>query len=1036
MSINLSEPFIRRPIMTTLVMLAILFFGILAYRLLPVSDLPNVDSPTISVSASYPGADPETMANAIATPLEKQLISIDGLETISSSSSRGDTSIILQFSLKKKMIEATQDVQSAINRAMSDLPEDLPSMPTYSKSNASESPILYYALTSESMDIAKLRDYAENVFSQQIGMISGVSKVEVYGSDWAVRVQLDPIKLSALNISIPEVKEAIKESSALKPTGKLKGPKRIYTITVPGQIEEAKGYEDLVIKSQEGVVVRLNQVGRAFDSLSNDKSTFTLSQEGKTEPCVIMAVQKQPGENTLAVIEGIKKVVPKLREQLPGSVKLHTVLDKTQFIEESVQDVQRTLLIAFFLVVSMIFIYLGRIKDTIIPACALPMCVIGTFAIMALFGFSIDVLSLLALTLSIGFLVDDAIVVLENIVRHVEQGVSPFKAALDGSKEISFTILSMTLCLAAVFLPMAFLGGVVGRLFREFSVVIISSVLISGAVSLTLTPMLASRFIPEKKEEEKESKLEHFSKQLNAFLVKHYKTTLLWSLKHKKTVLSLAFASLGGAIFLFNTLPKDFLPGDDIGVIRGFVQTLDGTSADEMIRLQNQATALIQDDKNFKTVVSVGAVPSSNQGFFFLALTPPSERPSAQEVIQSLQARMSTIPGLQAFFTPLPLISLGIGEDSSGSYQYTVQSLDTNVLYQAAPKLFEKMKTLPGFTQIKSDMHLSQPLVALHIDRNRAASLGVSVTEIENTLSLAYGGAYVTPITKPDGQFFVIMELLPSFVAYPQDLANLSIRSRSGQLIPLNNLMTVKEGVGPVSINHLNGLPSVTLSFNLLNIPLSTALDTLNKTAEEVLPPEVRGSVQGAANVFESSFANLTFLLLVTIFVIYVILGILYENFFHPITVMSTLPPAAFGALLVLLLFHYPFSLYAFVGVIMLLGIVLKNGIILVDFANVAIVQERLSPHEAIVHAATTRFRPILMTTISALVGALPIAIGIGGVTAEGRRPLGLVVVGGLIISQILTLYFTPVVYLYLESLKEWLFSSTDAGGRRQTPPR
>ena len=1026
---NISAPFIHRPIMTFLVMIAILFFGIISFKKLPVSDLPNVDYPTISVGAGYPGADPKTMANNIATPLEKQFMTIDGIKTITSSSSTGSVSISLEFDLDKSMVEAVQDVQAMINQTMPQLPRDLPFTPSYSKSNSADSPILYYALTSDSMSLSELRDYAKNVFAQQINIVKGVSQVQVFGADWAVRIQLDPQKLTAKNMTLDEVGSAIRNSIPSQPTGLLYGPKREYTIFVKGQIFDADTYNNLIIKTKDDAVVRLKDIGNAFDSLSNDKFYLSFSEKGVSRPAIVMSVKKQPGENAMAVINGIKAVLPQVKKQLPSSIRLHTILDKTTFIQESVDDVEMTLIIAFILVVTVIFIYIGRAMNTLIPTLALPMAIIGTFAIMYIFGFTIDILSLLAITLSIGFLVDDAIVVLENIVRHVEAGEHPFKAALSGSKEISVTILSMTLCLATVFFPMAFLGGVIGKLFREFSIVIISAVLISGFISLSLTPMLCSRLIPPQKPDEKKGIVERFSIKLNHFLVRHYKTTLEWALRHRKTVLGAAIASLGLTIYLFQTLPKDFLPGDDIGLIQGFSQTQDGTSPYEMIELQKEATNLIKDNPAFQSITSLGAIPGDNQGIFFIALKSPKERLPIQEVINSIYAKTLTIPGLQAFFKSTPLINLGLGS-AKGDYEFTLQSLDTEILYATAPAFIEHMQTLPGFRQVSSDMHLSQPQLVLEIDRDRASYMGVDASAIESALGTAYGGGNLATINKPDGQYYVIIELLPEFSNDPKDLSKLFVRSTTSQeLIRLDTLVTISETVGPLSVNHLNGIPAVTASFNLKDIPLSTALDEINTLANNTLPSNVSGSVQGTADVFETSFANLTFLLLITIFIIYVVLGILYENFFHPITVMSTLPPAAFGGLLVLFVTGNTFSLYAFVGIIMLLGIVLKNGIILVDFANVSITHKQMSPHDAIYHAALTRFRPILMTTIAALMGAVPIALGIGGVTAEGKRPLGLVVVGGLIISQILTLYFTPVVYIYLETFKEWLFKKKD-----QTP--
>ena len=1015
---NVSEPFIRRPIMTTLVMLALLFFGILAFKALPVSDLPNVDYPTITVSTSFPGADPQTMANNVATPLEKQLMTISGITSIASSSGTGQTSITLQFSLDKSMLEASQDVQAMINQAMPFLPKDLPYTPIYSKTNPAENPILFYALTSDSMTFADLYDYAQNILAKQISIIQGVSNVYVYGAEWAVRVQIDPQKLAAKNLSFEDIGAAIKESIPSQPTGLLYGPRREYTISVEGQIFQASGYEKLIIKTTDGQIVRLSEVGRALNSLTDDKFYLSYAEGGKISPSVVMAIKKQPGENALGVINNINAILPGLKQELPASIALHTLLDKTEFIKEAVQDVELTLLIAFVLVITVIFIYLGRFLNTLIPILALPLAVIGTFAVMYLFGFTVDILSLLAVTLSIGFLVDDAVVVLENLVRHVESGETPFQAALKGSGEISFTILSMALSLAAVFLPMAFLGGVIGKLFKEFAIVIMSATLLSGFISLTLTPMLASRLIPPWRPEEKRGRVERFSEHINAFFIRHYRASLSWVLDHKKSVLAVGAASFALTLLLFFTLPKDFLPDDDIGSIQGFTLTQDGTSPFEMAQLQQRATELIKDNPSFQSLVSVGAIPQDNQGLFFITLKPPHERPPIGSVIASLYHTLLSLPGLQVFFKPYPLINLQVATGATqGQYQYTLRSLSLNELYRAAVPFIDRMKTLPGFRQVTSDMHISQPRLHLKIDRDRASSLNVTAQAIESTLGLAYSGAYLALINKPDGQYKVILETLPAFYREPNNLSQLYVRSSKGELIRLDNVVTIEEDVGPLTVSHMNGLPSVTITFNLHGLPLSSAVSRLEGLAKKSLPPSVAGALEGVANVFAASFSNLNFLLLITLFTIYIILGILYENFFHPLTVMSTLPAAALGGLFILFAAGYSFSLYAFVGLIMVLGIVLKNGIILVDFAHVAMTQEGMNSRDAVLHAAATRFRPIVMTTLAALMGALPIALGIGGVTAAGKRPLGLVVVFGLLLSQLLTLYITPVVYIYMEKL-------------------
>lgn len=1015
---NLSEIFIRRPIMTTLVMIAILFFGAVAYQKLPVSDLPNIDYPSITVSVSYPGANPETMANNVVAPLEREFMTIQGLQMMASSSETGDATIVLQFSLRRTIDSCAQDVQAAINVAMPQLPQDLPYAPTYSKVNPSQTPILYFAVTSHTMPLYNLYEYAYNFIGERLSTIDGVAQVVVYGEPFAVRVQFDPQKLAAKSIGIDELATAIQNQNVYLPTGTLFGKNTEFTINAQGQLTAAEMYDQIIIKNDQGAIVRIADIGKSLDSLYEDKEFYSYYTPNMQVPAVVFGIQTQPGVNSMQVISDINTILPKLEQNLPGSVKLHRLFDKSEFIQESVDDVEMTLLIALGLVVFVIFVYLGKAIETIIPALTLPMTIMGTFALMSIFGYSIDILSLLAITLSIGFLVDDAIVVLENIVRRVEKGETVYDAALNGSKQIGFTIFSMTLSLSAVFIPLLFMGGVIGLLFHEFAVVIVCAMLLSGFISLSLTPMLCSRFIvPYIKGQE--TRIEKFSHRLNDFLLKAYDKSLQFVLAHQKTTLLFGFTSLVASVTLLRLLPTDFLPPDDIGFIVIHSQASDGTSPFKMIDYQKQISKIAQKNPSLESMVSLGAIPNDNKGIIFFRLKPYKERPPIDTVLNTLHSELKNLPGVASYLKTLPLIDLQVStSDINAPYQYTLQGLYDQDLYACAAKMLEKIKTTPGFKQVSTDLELKQPQLNLKILRDRASVLNISALAVENALSLAYGAINLSPINEATDQYYVILETLPKFYRDPSVLSQLYLRSSTGGLVPFKAVTEASETVGPLMINRLNGLPAVNIFFDLDNVPLGTAISRLEKISQEILPSTVTGQVQGTADVFKASFENLNFLLMITVFIIYIILGILYENFLHPVTVMSTLPPAALGGLLVLYLFNIPLSLYAFVGFILLLGIVLKNGIILVDFANEAILAGK-TPLEAITAACHTRFRPILMTSLSAIMGAIPVALGIGGMTALSRRPLGVVIVSGLIVSQILTLYLTPVTYLLLETLRE-----------------
>lgn len=1022
---NLSEIFIRRPVMTILAMLTVAFFGILAYNALPVSDMPDVDYPTITVSVSWPGADPQTVANNVVVPLEQQFTSLEGIQSISSTSYTGSATIVLQFHLDRNIDLAAPDVLAAINTATPQLPKDLPYAPTYSKTNPTASPILYLAVTSEILTRGDLFNYAFSILAQRLSMVEGVSQVQTYGYPYAVRLRVDPQKLAAKNIGFDDVAEAIQQANVYLPVGTLFGEKREFTISADGQLIPAAAYDPIIIKNDNGSITRFRDVGHAIDSVQNDK-LFAFFHEGDlTAPSVVLAVRKQADTNTLQIINDINALLPSLQAQIPASIKLVRIFDQAQFILDSVHDVQLTLFVALLLVVCVIFFYLGKVRDTLIPVITIPLSVLGTFVVMLLMGFTIDILSLLAITLAIGYLVDDAIVVLENIVRHVEAGLTPFKAALQGSKEISLTILSMTLCLCTIFIPLLFMEGIIGRILHEFAVTIVVTVLISGLISLSLTPLMCARFIPEKKENaiQKKNWIESTSNTLNAKILAWYAPSLRWALAHRKTVLSIGLGSLALSIVLLVKLPKDFLPPDDLGLIEAYIQTVDGTSPFLLKEYAEKVCTSLKKDPNIQNILSVAGYPQDNEGVLYIHTKPIGERLALQPLLKHLQPLVNQFPGCKVFLKPLPLINLQVGTtDSKGDYQYTLTTMKPEDLYHYGPLMEEKMKQVTSLANVVSDLDISQPQAQIEILRDRASEYNITATQIENALNLAYATGNLSPINTPSYQYYAIMETFPHFYRNPSDLGQIWLKNTENQMVPFSAICRIKETTGPLSVNHLNGLPSATISFNLApDAALGTALSHVDTLARSVLPPTVNGSIQGAANVFKSSFANLQFLLIISFFIVYIILGILYENFFPPLTVMSTLPPAALGGFLSLILCHQTLSLYAVVGFIMLLGIVMKNGIIMIDFANESREHRGASIEEAIFEACQIRCRPILMTTFAALMGAVPIALAIGGATAKSRQGLGIVIVGGLLFSQIMTLYLTPVTYTYIERFHEKL---------------
>jgi HAE1 family hydrophobic/amphiphilic exporter-1 len=1025
--VNLSEVFIRRPVMTVALTVSIVLFGVLAYFRLPVSDLPAIDYPVIQVQVSYPGATPETMANNVATPLERQFMQIPGLELVTSNNGQGHSSFVLQFDLSKSLDGAATDVQAAITRAQGQLPVDLPSPPTFTKTNPNDQPIMYIALVSDTATEGQLYDFANTQVGERISVLSGVSQVAVYGTQSAVRIKADPSAMAVRNITVEDLTTAIKNGTAYTGAGQMDGPHRTFLLQPQGQLTTADQYDGLIVGQTNGAPVYLKDVAAARQSVQDERIDMRFWVRGYPQPgaTVVVAVFRRAGANAVEVAQAVRGILPNIQSQLPNSVVIVPAYDRSLTIVGGIKDVKTTLYLAFVLVVMVIFIFLGRVTDTLIPAVALPLSLLLTFIAMNVLGYSLDNLSLMALTLAIGFLVDDAIVFLENTVRLMEAGCNAFDASLESAKEISFTILAMTLSLAAVFIPLVFLTGLMGRIFREFSITIVISILASGLVSLTLTPLMTSRLLGNRGAGAKKTWMERAFGSVERKVLDVYGRQLWFFLRHRWISALVWVVCLAGTGYLFYVIPKSFLPVGDSSFVRGVMVAQEGSSPDGMHAYQSEAEKILKANPAVRSTFTMSgnsAFLGSNQIFLLAFLKDPSERaPIAQVAGQLMGGISATIPGTVAFLQPNPAleISTGATANSQGQFAYALSGIDGDEVYATAGKMMAKMREYPGFLFVNSDLYNHTPNLQVDILRDQAKQYGVSEARILTLLHDAYSQNYSYLIKKATDQYQVILEVADDKRSAPEDLGKLYIKSDDGQrMVPLNAVTSWHPVIGPQAVNHINQFTSVTMFFNLKpGFAIGPATNYVEASAKEILPPSVQGALQGEALTFRNTVSDLSILMIFAVFVMYVILAILYESYLHPLTVLSSLPVALLGGLLTLWIFGAEASLYAYIGMFMLMGIVKKNGIMIVDFAEQR-VRQGIADDQAIHDASLERFRPIMMTTAAALLGALPIALGYGA-DGSSRRPLGLVVVGGLIVSQFITLYVTPAIYLYLEEFQQ-----------------